>query len=380
MDMLTQAIATLANLVAIPSVPGQRNAEIVAHVSELLKKHGARVQIVPSPINGENGIVASIGPDVAGGVVLSGHLDVVSTEGQIWTGDPFTLRRGGERLFGRGTTDMKGFVACALTLMTAQAGARLDRPLHLFLSADEESTCRSVESLVQHATAHLPPVRGVIVGEPTQMQVANQHKGAVTFLVEVTGRPIHASMADQGISAITVAAQLVNWLDEMMQTNAAAADATGPYVPNFSTHTVGTISGGTSNNTVAESCRFQWDARLMPGDEADDLVAAFNARLASLTCCGRNVADEITVRLTREAFFPALLPVADSGFLAEILSARGANVPSTVPYGTEAGIIQQAGFEVIVCGPGNANCAHIADEFVEMAQLKQCLDLLGRMV
>lgn len=377
--MLTQAIAILQDLVAIPSVPGAHNDAIVTHVADLLRRHGARVQIVPSPISGENGIVASVGPDVGGGLVLSGHLDVVSTEGQHWTGDPFTLRNDGVRLFGRGTTDMKGFVACALALMTMQAADRMTRPIHLFLSADEESTCRSVESLVQHAIAHLPPVRGVIVGEPTAMRVANQHKSAVTFLVEVSGKPIHASMADQGVSAITVAAQLVAWLDGLMQRNAAAAVEQGPFLPNFSTHTVGTIAGGSSRNTVAESCSFQWDARLMPGDDAEDLEKDFAAQLAGLTCGGRDVAAEIGVNLTREAFFPALQPDADNPILSEALALCGATSPSTVPYATEAGIIQQAGFKVIVCGPGDAACAHIADEYVEIEQLRQCLDLLQRL-
>lgn len=362
----------------MPTVAGASNVQAVSYVRHQLQAVGARVSVVKSPMDVGEVIVASIGPDVPGGLIFSGHLDVVSVEGQNWISDPFKMRKCDDKLFGRGTTDMKGFVACAISTMQSMAHLPLRRPIHLFLSADEETTCQSVNSLIAHAKTELPPARGVVVGEPTLMCPATQHKGSATYLVEITGRSIHASIPDQGVSATAVAGRLIAWLDQQMEANAVAA--TGDlYAPNYTTHTIGTLSGGDVSNTVADYCQFQWDIRLMPGSTIDDILYKFKKQFAHLTYCGRNIAKEIDIRLTREAYFPALLPGPSDGMLAELLTATGASKALSASFGTEAGIFQQAGYDAIICGPGNAEQAHLENEFIEVAQLKACLRVLDKL-
>lgn len=210
MEALDRTIATLEALVAIPTVPGQSNAEMVEFITAAVSLLDARVRRVPSPLGDAEGLVLSTGPDVPGGLILSGHMDVVPVEGQDWASDPFRLRRAGDRLIGRGTCDMKGFVACALTQLSLVDPATAEVPLHVVLSADEESTCRSIDTLIAEIARHLPPVRGVIVGEPTALRPVNRHKASATHHVTVRGRAAHASIPHEGIDAVALAVRLMS--------------------------------------------------------------------------------------------------------------------------------------------------------------------------
>ena len=301
---------------------------------------------------------------------MSGHVDVVSTEGQSWTGDPFRLRRDGNRLFGRGVTDMKGFVACAIAAMENAARHPGARPLHLALSADEESTCQSARSLASFVADKLPAPRGVLVGEPTLLCPVNCHKGSYTYEVCITGRAVHASRPETGVSATTLAARLMTWIDD----RSAAA-----YAPSATTHSIGTIEGGTASNIIAGHCRFEWDIRLAPGDDLTAIERDFQTEADRLLEKERQRAPEADVKLRRTASFPGFRTPPETPFAQECLAVSHAADHLEFAGGTEAGIYADAGLPVIVMGPGDIAQAHITDEYIDIKQLEACTAQLLRL-
>ena len=365
--MTTQlALDILADLVAIPSIPGRSNETWLEYVKARLSAVGCRISVVPSPAGDCHGLIASLGPDVPGGIVLSGHVDVVSTEGQDWTGDPFGLRREGGKLFGRGTADVKGFVACAIAQIEEVARAPTEIPVHLCLSADEETTCQSAISLARHIKAHLPPVRGVLVGEPTRLAPANWQKHSYTCKIVVTGRAAHAGQPALGVSATALAARLIAWID----------DRSGdPADPEATTFSIGTLHGGVASNTIAEHCDCEWDLRLSPDDTLDAILQAARAEGARLVA--KNPGAGITI--TESARFPGFLTAPDSDF-AQTCRAVSSNDFTQFQAGSEAGIFEAEGLPVIVMGPGDIAQAHIADEFIETGQIDQCCQQLRRLI
>ena len=363
MPDLPTLLHSLDDLVALPTVPGENNREWLDYVSARLTQAGCSVAEVPSPTGDCSGLIASIGPDLPGGILLSGHVDVVSTEGQAWTSDPFRLRQSGDRVFGRGVTDMKGFVACALAVMEEAARRPLPRPIHLVLSADEETTCRSAQSLAAYVAEKLPPPRGIIIGEPTLLRPTNRHKGSYTYEVTVTGRAAHASRPELGVSATALAARLITWIEDQ----SAAA-----YSPELTTHSVGIVDGGSANNIIAGHCRFEWDIRLAPGDQLDQIEQTFQAEAERLLSPVRENAPEADISLRQTASFPGFLTPPDHPFTQECLHNSDAMEPGEFPAGTEAGIYAATGIPVIVMGPGDIAQAHIADEFLDVSQLENC--------
>ncbi len=374
MDALSLTLQHLEGLVTCPTLSGDANDQINDYVADCLSSAGTRVVRIPSPLGHVEGIIASIGPDEPGGLILSGHSDVVPVDGQDWTSDPFQLRRQADKLYGRGSTDMKGFVACAMAVMQSAKADELSAPVHLFLSADEESTCQSVQSLIGHAQATLPPVRGVVVGEPTMMRPVDQHKTSATDLVEVTGHSAHASLAHKGVSATALAARLIVWLENETAKNAKTPGTAG-FDPDYSTHTVGLLHGGIANNTVAQNCSFTWDMRLMPGEDLGDVTDRFDLYVQELLCAYQHISPEVQITRTREAVFPGLTPLAPCPFRQDVLAASGTTAFGVAAYGTEAGFFQTAGFDTVVWGPGNIQQAHTADEFIELDQLAGCIQM-----
>ena len=370
MTDLSQTLAILDDLVAIPSVPGEQNQTWLSYVRSRLEAAGCRVSVVPSPRGDCEGLVASIGPDLPGGLVLSGHVDVVSVEGQQWTSDPFRLRRAGNSVVGRGSADMKGFVACAIATMEHAASQTLARPLHIALSADEETTCQSAVSLAAFIAEGLPSPRGVLVGEPTCLRPVNRHRASFTYEVEVTGRSAHASMPELGFSATGLAAHLMAWID-----NRSAR----VFSPDVTTHSIGTVSGGTANNIIAGQCRFEWDIRLSPNEDLAELTEAFRREAGRRLGLVQDRVPEAQVTLTETARFPGFNMNADSPFAHECVAASDAASPMAMAAATEAGIFEDAGLPVIVMGPGNMEQAHTPDESIELDQLTGCLAQLQQL-
>jgi acetylornithine deacetylase len=379
MTLPTTTEDILAKLVSFDTTSRESNLPLIEWVEEYLDGHSVPYQRVDYEEGRKTNLYATIGPDLAGGIVLSGHTDVVPVDGQAWSGDPFLLTERDGLLYGRGSADMKGFVAACLALVPHFRAQTLRVPIHLALSCDEEVGCRGVRPLVQHLRTHVKKPAAVIVGEPTAMQVVNGHKSAVRFQTEVTGHESHSALTDRGVNAIMVAGELVSEISRLREELMAAGDPSGRYDPPYSTIHIGTISGGTAQNIVPKHCSFGWETRLLPGADEDFVPRRIHALADRLVPAMKQVSPQAGISTERRNTVPGL--AADKESLAEQLALHCANANSThtVSYCTEAGLFQQAGIPAVVCGPGSIEQAHKPDEFIAVSELRKCELFLKRL-
>ena len=370
----------LARLIAFPSVSTSSNLDIIHFCRDWLNSHGVESHLVFSPERDKANLYATIGPMVEGGVVLSGHTDVVPVEGQDWTSDPWTLTERGGRLYGRGTTDMKGFDALALALVPDMLKADLKRPLHIALSYDEELACRGAPSMVEQMAEAIPSPSAVIVGEPTRHAVVTGHKASVQLRTRLTGRAVHSSRIDQGVSAVMTGARLIVWLEDIMNRNRAEHDAANPFEPPYTTLHCGVMEGGTAANIVASSAWFYSDIRAIPSEDPMEYLARYRNHIAEIVPAMRAIAPEAGIEVELVSHVPGLRQEQDGS--AERLMRRltGDNGSHVVSYGTEAGLFQQAGWSTVVCGPGDIAQAHQPDEYIEISEFEAGERLLRRVI
>jgi acetylornithine deacetylase len=375
------SIEILRRLVAFPTVSRHTNLPLIEWVRNFLADQGIESHLVPNSDGSKANLFASLGPLTEEGLVLSGHTDVVPVDGQRWTSDPFVLTERGSRLYGRGACDMKAFIAVALARVATWKEWALARPVHLMLSYDEELGCLGAPSMIAAARHALPTPAAVIVGEPTGMKIANRHKGMTVAQTCVGGIEAHSSLAHRGVSAIMLAGELIAHIAEIAEQLAQSvrSERLG-FNPPYTTVCVNQINGGTAQNILAARCEFTWDMRVVPGDVPSrvmDRVTAFaSQRLAALSAQGKECRVETHIL----ADAPALRP--DDGVaerLALAVSLQGTDVVA-VPFGTEAGQFQQAGWSAVVCGPGSIEQAHKPDEFIEVSQIAACESFLDRAV
>ena len=375
-DPLTRAKDLLARLVAFPTVSDRPNLELIGFVADYLRALGVEPRLAPNAQGDKAALMATFGPEIDGGIVLSGHTDVVPVEGQPWTSDPFALREADGRLYGRGACDMKGFAACALALAPEFLEARLARPIHLVLSYDEETTCLGSLDFIRRFGHDLPRPAAVIVGEPTLMQVADAHKGVATFRTVVSGYEAHSAQPALGANAISAAAEIVAEIDRLARGETAGPDAR--FHPACATWHVGTIRGGTARNILARECVIGWEYRGLPGQSAAAALARvqdFVDRVALPRL--RRYRPEPTIVTTMDVDVPPL--GAEPGSAAATLALRlaRANAATAVSFATESGHFQLAGLPTVVCGPGSIEQAHKPDEFVAVSELARCLAFLA---
>ena len=372
--------AILEKLVAFPTVSRDTNLPLIDWVESYLAGHGIASTRVPSDCGTKAHLYASTGPEVAGGVVLSGHSDVVPVDGQNWTTDPWVLTEQDGKLFGRGACDMKGFVALAIAGLVKARARDLRRPLQLALSYDEEVGCMAVASLVEAMIEGLPRAQAVIVGEPSMMRVVTGHKGGLGFSVEVTGYEVHSSLQPYGVSAIMEGARLIDWANARNAENAAAtpSELAAPFDPPYTTVHVGMISGGTAHNITARKCNFLLSFRQVPGDSGWD--TRFMDKAAEVEAGMKAIRPEAGIALTRMFDVPALSPETDGA--AEALARRvtGDNGANVVSYGTEGGQFQVRGYSAVVCGPGDIAQAHQPDEFITLEQFAAAEVFVDRVI
>ena len=369
----------LDRLVAFPSVAGKPNGDIAGWIKTHLAEHGTRVTVLPGPEGDRSNLFATIGPADVPGYILSGHMDVVPAGEPQWSSAPFSLRREGECLYGRGTTDMKGFLAAALAAVPMLAGLRLARPIHLAFSYDEEVGCTGVRPMIAELGKRLPLPRLVFVGEPTEMGVVDAHKGPVRWRVELTGRAAHSSMPHYGVNAIAYAGRLLGELLRIEEELKVGAQDPR-FDPPFTTLQITQIEGGTASNVVPVPCWFGWEIRGLPGFDPmllDRRLKAFAAEQCLPEM--RRLAPEaqITIRATNQV--AAYAADTQSGIVPLALKLAGKNKTYAVSYCTEAGLFQVGGAPAIVCGPGNIAQAHTANEFLSLAELEKCLVFLDRL-
>lgn len=355
----------LARLVAFRSVVGRPNGEIVEFIRTYAERFGAKVTVVPGPEGDRANLFATIGPAHVAGFILSGHMDVVPAGEPDWTSDPFALRAEGRRLYGRGASDMKGFLACALAALPELAAAPLARPIHLAFSYDEEAGCRGVRHLIDLLPRFCAKPEGCIVGEPSGMRAIRAHKGKAAARIEIRGRSGHSSRPDRGLNAIHAMADLlaeaVRCADELK-----AGPFNTNFAPSYSSLQVGTISGGQALNVIPDFCSAEVEARAIAGVAPVALLEPVMAAAARLSDRGFKVRSELLSE------YPALSLACDAPLARLLEELTGEEPLAAVSYGTEAGLYQAAGVEAIICGPGDIARAHRADEYIEIGELAAC--------
>ncbi|TFH85629.1 acetylornithine deacetylase [Billgrantia azerbaijanica] len=376
---MTTAKTLLETLVGFATVSRDSNLALIEWVEAYLDTHDVPYWRIESDDGRKANLLARIGPDVAGGVVLSGHTDVVPVDGQPWSSDPFALvDKGDGRLYGRGTCDMKGFLACALAQVPAWVELPLEKPIWLALSYDEEVGCLGAPRMIERLLADHPRPAAVIVGEPTLMHPVVAHKGATNLRTTVTGRASHSSQIDQGVSAIHVAARLVTRIEELMTELKAEGRVDEAFNVVHSSLHVGKIAGGTAINIMARECTFEWEIRHLPQDRFEDLLGRVNAHAERLEAEMRRRAPEAAI--VTEALnttVPALADDNNAEVLALCRELLGERPTGAVAYATEAGQFQREGLPTVICGPGSIAQAHQPDEYLEVAQLEAGMDFMA---
>jgi acetylornithine deacetylase len=374
------AQAMLARLISFDTTSRDGNIPLIEFVESYLDGWNIPHFRVDYEAGKKTNLFATIGPDIAGGIVLSGHTDVVPVDGQQWQSNPFTLDERDAKLYGRGTCDMKGFIAVALAMVPKFKAANLKTPIHLALSCDEEVGCKGVRPLVAHIRDHMKKPRLVIVGEPTSMQVVNAHKAAITFSTEVTGHEAHSSLTDQGVNAIMVAGELLGEINRIRHDMIERGDPTGRFNPAYSTVHVGVIEGGTAKNIIPRKCSFQWETRLLPTADTEEVPVRFEKFYKTLEPAMKKIADDTGIQNMRTNAVPGLAPEKNSPAEHLALHLAEANGTHAVSYCTEAGLFQQIGIPAIICGPGSIEQAHKPDEFIAVSEMQKCETFMERLL
>ncbi len=377
---LDTAIAELRDLVAFDTTSRNSNLPLIDHVEAKLMALGAACERIPNADGTKANLHARFGPAVDGGVILSGHTDVVPVDGQPWSTDPWSLTEKDGLLYGRGTCDMKGFSACILALAPAFAAAELKKPVHIALSYDEEVGCLGAPALIDRIMEGPVKPAIVVVGEPTDMKVVTAHKGLFSLTVKLRGREAHSSLVRDGACAVTHAVPLMQYLVDAAAKMEAAAPADSPFNPPYGTLTIGQMHGGTALNILALEAEFASLMRPAPWDDVKAIEKGLRERAAAIEAKMREGAPEARIEIKVRSDVPAFAPEVDGAAERLARQLTGDNSTRAVSYGTEAGQFQAAGLSVVVCGPGSISQAHQPDEFVAIDQLDQCCVFMEKLV
>ena len=366
------AIEILERLVGFPSVVGTANGDIAGWIADYLESHGAKVSLLAGPEGDRANLFASFGPTDTSGYILSGHMDVVPAGEPEWSSDPFTLRAEGERLYGRGTTDMKGFLATVLAAAPAFSRMALERPVHIAFSYDEEAGCRGVPHMIARLPELCATPLGAIIGEPSSLHAIRAHKGKAAARLTVKGRSGHSSRPDMGLNAIhaiaSVFARAVAEADRL---------ARGPFEhvfePPYSSLQIGTVKGGQAVNIIPDTCEAEFEARAISGVDPAELLAPMREAAEALSERG------FAVEWQELSSYPALSLGPDAPLARLLEELTGLESLPAVSYGTEAGLFQRAGIDAIICGPGEIGRAHKPDEFILVDELLACQAMIERL-
>jgi acetylornithine deacetylase len=376
---LHSAKEILGQLVAFDTTSSKTNIPCAEWIRAYLAGHGVEARLLPDANGLHTNLFATIGPADVGGIALSGHMDVVPTTGQAWDSDPYTMVERDGFLFGRGTSDMKGYLACVLAAVPEFKRRQLKTPLHIAFSYDEEVGCTGVIPMVAELGKSLPKPRVVFVGEPTTMQVVDAHKGGARFMTEIIGKDAHSSKPQLGVGSILIASQIIGELMRIEE-DLKTRHVSHRFEPPHATITVSFIEGGIAHNIIPPRCVLQWGVRIMPGLD----VAAIKMRLdafaeRTLLPKMRAVHPECRITTTLQGLLPAFSSGEDSQATSLAFKIAEQNETFAVPYGTEASHFQAAGCSSVVCGPGDIAQAHQPNEFIAIAELEKCMGFMHRL-
>ncbi|WP_353473067.1 acetylornithine deacetylase [Salipiger sp. H15] len=367
----------LRHLIACPTVSSESNLALMTMVGDYLDHLGARVEIFHDATGRKANLFATLGPEIPGGMMLSGHSDVVPVEGQDWSSDPFTLVERDDHLYGRGSCDMKGFIAAALALADPVSKMTLRRPLHLCFTHDEEVGCLGARALVPELQRRGYAPRMAIIGEPTGMRLIEGHKGCCEYTTRFTGLEGHGSAPDRGVNAVLYALRYTQRLMDLAEALKTRAPRASRFDPPWTTVNVGRLAGGAAHNVIPGKAEIDWEMRpVQPGDAEFVNEALAHCIEHELLPAMRAVHPGAAITTEVIGEVAGLIPMDGNEARDLIARLTGSNSADVVPFGTEAGLFQQMGMSVVVCGPGEIAQAHKPDEFVTRGQLAQCLGLL----
>ena len=370
----------LKSLIGFDTVSAHSNKALIDFIESYLAGFDISCNIAPNDEGSKADLIATIGPMVEGGIVLSGHTDVVPVEGQDWHTDPFEMIKKDRKLYGRGTCDMKGFIAVALSLLPEFLARDLKVPLHLVFSYDEELGCLGAPTLIARMCKDVPSPQAAIIGEPTSMKLVNAHKGVALFETTVTGRPGHSSQTHMGVNAISFAATCIHYLGEIAEELKVNGTIDERFEPPYSTISPGTIVGGTALNIIAEECKFVWDCRSILSADGEFALRKMEEYCRdTLIPKMRETTPEPDIVTTTKVLAPPLEASDDNPAEALVRQLTGQNQAGVVSFAAEAGLFQEAGVPSVICGPGSIDQAHRPDEYVELSQLKECEDFLRQL-
>lgn len=377
----TDVLSVIGDLIGLRTVSRDPNRELLDYVVAFLERHGVSSDIIWNEDRSKGNLWATIGPTDVSGVILSGHSDVVPTDGQPWSSDPFTMRLDEGRIYGRGACDMKGFIGIVLAAVPDLAKRRLRAPIHIAISYDEELGCTGVRSLIDRlATMTVKPAL-CIVGEPTSMQVVTGHKGGGMYRATVTGRAAHSSLAPRAVNAIEYAVEMIGFIKSLAAKHACDGPHDHDYDLAHSTISVNMINGGTALNIVPDQCSFDLDIRALPVVEARDIIRRIEEyAIAEILPRMREIAPESRVCIESLVEIVALDTDVTHPAVSFVKRLAGSNSHAKVAYGTEAGLFSTgAGIVSVVCGPGSIEQAHRPDEFLALSQIDSCRRMISRL-
>ena len=373
----------LSQLVSFPVLGGESNLSIMEYIKAYLDEHGVAYTLVPNEEGTKTSLHCRIGPAVDGGVILSGHTDVVPVKGQPWTTDPFVLTDiGDEKLYSRGSCDMKGFNACCLAALPDMVKADLKKPIYFAFSYDEEIGCLAAPELAANINSHYTEKpQFAIIGEPTMMEPVVGQKGICIFQTSVSGSEGHSSRIKQEVSAIHESMRLILWLENKMNALIGEGKTDDRFTPNHTSIHIGKIDGGIAPNVIAQECSFCWDVRTIPGDTPEGIYEEFKAFCDQREQEMRKVFPgfKITTEIDHPAV-PGLDTSEDQEIVSLIRELSQKDQMSAVSYAAEAGQFAEAGFEAVICGPGDIAQAHRANEFVHKEQLTLGVEFMHRLI
>ena len=374
------SIEMIERFIAFDTTSFKTNVQLIEFIASHLSDLGTDIRLTWDEQRQKANLFATIGPADRPGIVLSGHTDVVPVDGQDWTGDPFRLRRDNDRLFGRGTADMKSFIAVCLALAPEFAARRLAMPIHFAFSYDEEIGCVGVRRLIADLANLQVQPRLCLVGEPTEMKAVIGHKGKRSIRCHVEGHECHSALNHRGVNAVEIAAELVTRLRSMQRRIREQGPFDPDYQPPYTTVHTGTMRGGTALNIVPKSCGFEFEIRNLPRHDSDELMAEIRGWAQDLVPEMLAVSEAAGITLDEHNSTPGLDMTADDEAVRLVLALSGNNDTSKVAFTTEAGLFQRAGIPAVVCGPGSILQAHKPDEFIDLEQVAQCETFLRRLM
>jgi acetylornithine deacetylase len=374
------SVEMIGRLVAFDTTSRESNLALIDFVRDYLDRWRVKSELVFDEARRKANLFATIGPTDQGGVMLSGHSDVVPVDGQDWASDPFALSPRGDKLYGRGSADMKSFIAVMLAKVPEFVTRSLAVPIHLAITYDEEVGCLGVRSLVAALAPRAVKPRLCIIGEPTMMQPVIAHKGSRRLRCHIHGHEAHSSLTHKGVNAIETAAAVVMQIKDIARGKRDNGPFDPAFDPPYTTLQTGVIAGGTAVNIVPRECRFDFEMRHLPADDPNTIVDEVKRFAASLLPEMQAVSQSAGIAFEETNLVQALSAKPDEEVVQLALALSGANATGKVSFATEGGFFQQAGIPTVICGPGSIEQAHKADEFIALDQVRQCEDFIDRLI